>query len=304
MKSETRNIAKHNFDHIYNCDDPRPYFTTLRPLDYRIHEGAIPVLDRCTRMLARLRGLSRITMVDVCTGYGVNAALLRHRVELDELYDLYDESARSPAIAQERLIEKDRRFFEARRIRNTPVHRVIGIDRAPRAVRYGEDVGLLDYGAAENLEDRQPSEELRKRLANTTLVTVVGGLGYLSPNTFEHILGNVRSQRPPWIVAFPLLTVSLQPFRHMFARFGLRTEVWEYDTFPQRRFVDQDEESRIKGRLRKQGVPVPNGEEYLQARMICARPRAEVEAIPLREIIAKPRRTSVGQDNESVAALF
>ena len=43
MTSESRSFAKHNFDQTYNRSDPRSYFSTLRPLDYRIHRTAIPV---------------------------------------------------------------------------------------------------------------------------------------------------------------------------------------------------------------------------------------------------------------------
>ena len=80
--------GKENFDRIYNCKDPRPYFTTLRALDYRIHRHAIPIFARCAKLLSVHRNLRRIKMVDLCSGYGVNAALLRFRVTLDDLYTL------------------------------------------------------------------------------------------------------------------------------------------------------------------------------------------------------------------------
>ena len=102
MSLKSRGCGKHNFDQIYNCSDPRPYFTTLRPLDYRIHRTATPVFARCAKLLALQRGLRRVTMVDVCAGYGINAALLRHSVNLDDLYDLYDSDA-TPAEDHESL---------------------------------------------------------------------------------------------------------------------------------------------------------------------------------------------------------
>jgi len=126
VTSESRNFAKHNFDHTYNCSDPRSYFSSLRPLDYGIHRTAIPVFARCADLLARQRSLRSVTMVDLCAGYGVNAALLRYHVNLDELYDLYDEDAIPVAVDQASVTESDKRFFASRRIKNAPVDKVIG----------------------------------------------------------------------------------------------------------------------------------------------------------------------------------
>lgn len=303
MTSESRSFAKHNFDHTYNRSDPRSYFSTLRPLDYRIHRTAIPVFARCANLLARQRGLRRVTMVDICSGYGVNAALLRHKVSLDELYDLYDETTTPAATDQSPFIESDKRFFASRRLKSAPVDKVIGIDVAARAVRYAENVGLLDYGASENLECGAPGGALREQLANATLITVTGGMGYIGPQTFEHILTNVRARRAPWVVAFPLRTTPLEPFCRLFARFGLRTEVWKSETFSQRRFADEIELCNAAKRLREMGLPSPKLDEYHQTQMICARPAIEADAIPLREIMAKPRRSVDGPLREIAAAL-
>ena len=298
MTSQSRSFAKYNFDHTYNCSDPRSYFSSLRPLDYGIHRAAIPVFARCADLLTRRRSLRSVTMVDLCAGYGVNAALLRHRVNLDELYDLYDEDATPAATDQASVIKSDKRFFASRRIKSAPVDKVIGIDSAARAVRYAENVGLLDYGAGENLECAAPSDALREQLANASLITVTGGMGYIGPQTFEHILTNVRTRHAPWIVAFPLLTTPLEPFLRLFSRFDLRTEIWEHETFPQRRFADEHEFSNAANSLNKLGLPSPNEDDYLQTKMIGARPSIEADAIPLREIMSKPRRSVNGALSE------
>jgi hypothetical protein len=92
-------------------------------------------------------------------------------------------------------------------------------------------------------------------------------------------------------VAFPLLTTPLEPFRRLFDRFDLRTEIWEQETFPQRLFTNEQELSNVADSLRKLGLPSPNSDDYLQTRMICARPTIEADAIPLRELMPKPRRS-------------
>jgi hypothetical protein len=290
---DTREFAKKNFDHTYNCEDPRPYFTTLRPLDYRIHRDALPLFEECARTLARACGVPRITMVDLCTGYGINAAMMRHSVGLDDLYDLYDLNdcrSGSPQSDLPSRLERDRRFFVAKRLKGAPVGKIVGIDKAERAVHYAEAVGLLDHGAAEDLEQNEPSARFRAELADVALITVTGGMGYIGARTFERILKHVRSDRRPWIVAFPLLTVAVGPLRRMFARFGLQTEIWERDTFPQRQFASQSEKVDTENRLREIGAPKRDRGNYMYSRMILARPDADAQSFPIDEIMAKPRR--------------
>lgn len=288
MSSESRSRGKRGFDHIYNCADPRPYFTTLRPLHYCIHHTAVPFFRRCATHLALRRNLRRITMVDVCAGYGINAALLRHDVSLDGLYELYDESAVPAAADPEALKASDRRFFASRRLKRSPIEKVVGIDSAARAVRYAQDVGLLHYGACENLERDPPSTGLCEHLAKISLITVTGGMGYIGPQTFEHLLANVRMRQMPWIAAFPLLTTPLEPFRDLFDRFGLHTEIWEAETFAQRRYADEEELRVMAINHARMGLPSPRPGDDLQARLVLARPPSDAAALPLRGLLSLP----------------
>ena len=122
-------------------------------------------------------------MVDLCAGYGVNAALLRFRVTLDDLYTLYDAESTPPLHAGVSLEDWDRRFFASRLLWQR-VHRPRGRDRqGGTCSSNAESVGLVDYGASEDLEDGEPSTELRRRLLGANLVTITGGMGYIGPRT-------------------------------------------------------------------------------------------------------------------------
>ena len=277
--------GKKNFDRIYDCKDPRPYFTTLRALDYRIHRHAIPIFARSAKLLSVHRNLRRIKMVDLCAGYGVNAALLRFRVTLDDLYTLYNAESTPPLRAGVSLEDWDRRFFASRLRGNGSIGPVIAIDKAECAIRYAESVGLVDYGASEDLEDEEPSTELRRRLLGASLVTVTGGMGYIGPRTMENILANVGPSILPWIIAFPLVGTPLEPFSRVFSDFGLRVEVWNNETFPQRRVANgEDHFHSVSGVCNH--APSPSmSHVYLQTRLLCARPADEADVLPLSDIM-------------------
>ncbi|KPC83446.1 hypothetical protein ADL35_17450, partial [Streptomyces sp. NRRL WC-3753] len=110
--------------------------------------------------------------------YGVNAALLNHKLSLADLYDRYTDARETGGLSAVLLADEDRTFFDE--LRRPEAVRTIGIDAAKRAVGYAERVGLLDAGFAENLEAAEPSARLRRTLAGTDLITVTGGVGYIS----------------------------------------------------------------------------------------------------------------------------
>ncbi|MFD3564662.1 hypothetical protein ACFWVU_34135 [Streptomyces sp. NPDC058686] len=65
----------------------------------------------------------------------------------------------------------------------------IGLDTADNAVQYALAVGLLDEAYAENLEHHQPSPRLWRAVADTGLITVTGGVGYITPSHLPRVAG-------------------------------------------------------------------------------------------------------------------
>lgn len=275
--------GKADFEAIYNCPDPRRYFTTLQPLDYQIPHHGQAVFRAVAEVLERRRSdRPPLNVVDLCCSYGVNAALLNHRLSLSELYGRYT-GYRPDASTTRQLAEADRTFFATRR-RDRAV-RVTGLDAAQHAVDYARAVGLLDHGFAENLELDEPSPALRQALADTDLITVTGGVGYITERTFGRLLDSVSS--PPWVAAFVLREVSYRPVSALLARAGLVTEKLTTRTFRQRRFADGDERRAALEALARRGLSITGKETdgFYHAELYLSRPAADVAALPLTDLL-------------------
>jgi hypothetical protein len=230
--------GKSRFDDIYNEPDPRPYFRRLGLLEYEIPHHAQAVFRRTRADRAAASGAdSRITVLDLCCSYGINAALLNHDLTLAELYAHYT-GPEAEALTSAELIERDKEFYASRRRADaTPV---IGLDAAENAVHYAQAVGLLDEAYAENLEERPPSRRLRRAVAGTGLITVTGGIGYISHRTFEALLECARL--PVWVSAFVLRTVAYESVVTSLAEYGLVTETDSTRNYPQRLFTGPEEQ--------------------------------------------------------------
>ncbi|WP_413252313.1 hypothetical protein [Streptomyces lydicus] len=275
----TTDWGKADFEAIYNCPDPRRYFTTLQPLEYQIPHHGQAVFRAVAETLQRHRGAHRpLNVVDLCCSYGVNAALLNHRLTLTDLYTRYtDHRPDTPTPDQLRI--DDRTFFATRR--RAEAFRVTGLDAAGQAVDYARSVGLLDGGFSENLELEEPSPALRRTLADTDLITVTGGVGYITARTFGRLVEGMST--PPWVAAFVLREVSYRPISALLARAGLVTEKLTTRTFRQRRFVDGAERRAALEALAGRGLSVTGKESdgFYHADLYVSRPAADVAAFPL-----------------------
>jgi hypothetical protein len=118
--------AKADFTSIYNEADPRAYFATLGALSYEIPRHGRLVFER---LLDVMGGRDGKTVLDVCCSYGINAALLNHKIDLEELDRHY---ASVGAVDASVLEEIDRDWFAARR--RADAVRTVGLDVAERAV--------------------------------------------------------------------------------------------------------------------------------------------------------------------------
>ncbi|MFJ5035127.1 hypothetical protein ACIQB5_45515 [Streptomyces sp. NPDC088560] len=231
--------GKSRFDDIYDRPDPRAYFRRLAPLEYEIPHHAQPVFRQVAADRAALadghRG--RPAMLDVCCSYGINAALVNHDVTLAEMYERYTAPGRRTMPTAE-LAAQDKEFYaERRRPDAVPV---FGLDVAAPAVRYACEVGLLDAGFTDDLEQGPPGAGLSGALAEVGLITLTGGGSYVTARTFTALLGGVR--RPVWVSAFVLRTVSYHPIVRALAAHGLSTTVDVTRTYPQRLFTDEREQ--------------------------------------------------------------
>lgn len=267
--------GKASFAEAYDRPDPRSYFRTLGPYEYLTPHHAQQIFRRLTAARAPR------TVVDLCCSYGVNAALLNHQLTLEELYHRYTDPALDDLSPAE-LSLRDRQFYAARR--RPEAVPVVGIDAATGPVEYARRAGLLDAAFAENLERATPSPELRTAVADAGLVTVTGGVGYVSARSFDQLLAVIDS--PPWVAAFALRAVPYGPIAEVLAEYGLVTERLDR-TFRQRRFTGPEEEAATLRAVLDAGLD-PTGlesEGWFHAVLYVSRPPAEVGAPPLEELL-------------------
>lgn len=275
--------GKASFDDVYDRADPGAYLHAMSALAYQIPAHARAVFAHlATTVGATGQGPSRV--LDLCCSYGINAALLNHDVTLAELYDRYRDPALDARSASDR-IAADRAFFADHRLPS--VVPMVGLDAAANAVRYAVGVGLLEAGRSDDLERHEPGPPLRRLLSDVRLVTVTGGIGYITEVTFDRLLG-AATQPPPWVAAFCLRWVDMAGIGQVLARHGLTLEMLPGRTFRQRRFAGTAERRHAFARLRELGVD-PEGVEtdgYHHTSLYVARPGSAAAHTSLGELLA------------------
>ena len=252
--------GKASFDHIYDLEDPREYFRTLEKLDYRAPQNGYLLFSALVeaRKRALLDGGNReVTVVDLCCSYGINGALLKYDLTLDDLYERYrlEELA---SLSSEELAVVDAEFYESRKREAPP--KVVGVDVAGNAIFYALKPGLLDEGFAENLEDNEPTDALKEAVSTADLLTVTGGVGYVWERTFDRLLGCMAEGYVPWVATFPLRMVDYEPIAGILSKYGLVTEKLSDRTFAQRCFASADEQEYVLRELASMGID-PDGKE-------------------------------------------
>ncbi|QIN78643.1 hypothetical protein GBA65_09040 [Rubrobacter marinus] len=284
--AEHNQQSKANFDGVYDLPDPRGYFEALGSLDYRAPEHGSRVFSALLGAMAG-EASDGPRVLDLCCSYGVNAALLKHDLTLDDLYARYA-SPDLAGLSAEELAISDVAFYRSRRRSQAP--EVVGTDSAARAVSYALRAGLLDGGSAENLEEDEPTEALRRDARGIRLVTVTGGVGYIWERTFERVLSCVADgseNGAPWVAAFAVRFVDYDPIAAVLARRGLVTEKLSTHTFPQRRFEGAAERDHVLRQLAAAGID-PAGKEdegWYHADLYLSRPSEEVSAAPVDELL-------------------
>lgn len=265
--------GKASFDHVYNEADPRAYFKTLGDLEYQAPAHGARIFRRLVERQREQLGREDLVVLDLACSYGVNAALLNHDLTLDALYARY----RSPELASlstEELVLADREFYDEHRRPDTV--RVLGQDVADRAVTYAQRVGLHWQSTSENLEEDDPSNALAEALAQVNLITVTGGVGYVSERTFDRVLKCVGGDDACWVAAFVLRWIEYDPIAEVFVTYGLETERLAGHVFPQRQFADDTERDFALKELSRIGVD-PGGmfEGWYLSEFYLSRPKGQ-----------------------------
>jgi SAM-dependent methyltransferase len=255
--------GKISFDHIYTAPDPRPFYGTLRRVDYHIPQLAKPYFTKLVEEYRAERGIPRPTVLDVGCSYGVNSALLRCETTMDELYDHYTDPG-VQALDRAALIEADRK-----RVR-TDDTRFFGLDASAPALGYARSAGFLDETIHADLERDEPDAAQQALLDQVDLVVSTGCVGYVTEKTLARIARGSR----PWMAHFVLRMFSYDPVAASLAGLGYETAPID-GVFRQRRFASAEEQTQILGTLDSAGVDARGleSEGWLYAQLYVSRPK-------------------------------
>jgi hypothetical protein len=276
---EQINEAKANMDHIYNQTDPRMYFGELEKLGYAIPGIAKPIFQQLISHLQQSRN-ETVRMLDLGCSYGVNAALLKHKLSLSELFEHWGQKKLEDATSAA-VMANDRDFFA--NLGEPEDIEVIGFDLADNAIAYAEDVGLLDEGFAINLETNPLSATAKEELASVDLVASTGSVGYVTEKSFERLLPAITQGQSPWMGNFVLRMFPFDAIEEALNGWGYVTEKLADQTFFQRRFASTDERDQMLEQLIDRGID-PTGMETeggLLAEFYLSRPIKDAASMPV-----------------------
>ena len=281
---ESINEVKVNMDYIYDQPDPRAYFRELCKLDYSIPDNAKPIFQKLIGHLREQRD-DTIEVLDLGCSYGVNAAILKHDLTMEKLYNHWA-TAKMVSATSEELVAYDQQFYAAET--GPEDIKVVGLDQAENAITFALESGLLDEGIVVNLEKEPLTSLAGKKLETIDLVTSTGCVGYVTEKSFDRIVSAVSEKPMPWIANFVLRMFPFDTIEQELGKQGYVTEKLEGETFIQREFISDDEQGKVVQQLSDLGVD-PEGNESegkFLAEFYLSRPKEEVANMPLGSLFA------------------
>src|SRR5262249_9903945 len=195
--------------------------------------------------------------------YGINGALLRCDLTMDDLYERYDTD-----LPTHQMLERDRSLGKTGTC-------FVGLDVSLPALEYAAAAGFIDDAVHADLEAADPTPDQRARLAGTDLAISTGCIGYVTDLTVGRVVR--ASDRPPWMAHFVLRMYPFDAIAACLADLGYTTTRSE-QVFRQRRFASPDEQVQVLDRLSGLGLD-PSGLEsdgWLYAQLFISRPRPRI----------------------------
>jgi hypothetical protein len=246
-----------------------------------IPDLAEPIVRQLLAARAKRYGETPVVL-DVGCSYGINAALQRFPVSFNTLRSRYARGEMA-AVEAAQLARLDRSFYAS--WPEIGAARFIGLDVSEPAVGYAREVGLLDAGITSDLENKPLSAAEANLLRPVNVILSTGCVGYVTERTYNKVLDAVES--PPWIISFVLRMFPYDTLAASLAGHGLVTERLAGATFVQRRFRDVQEFTKTLEQLAERGVDTTGfeSEGRFQAELFVSRPEADVQAVPLGDLV-------------------
>ncbi len=260
---------------IYNEANPVSYFSELHELDYQIPQNAKPIFQKLIEVRRAMTGDEAIKLIDVGCSYGVNGALLKYGLSMNQLYQMYDAKRNQNP---DQMIRRDKLFYSSPL---DPALEIVGVDTAEHAIDYAVRNGLLDDGFTTNLEKQDPLPEEANAVENADMIISTGCIGYVTEQSLERLL-EASGESQPWMAHFVLRMFDFEGSQDMLSRHGYVTEKLD-GLFRQRRFVSDVEQHNVLDNLQALGIDPSGAEEdgWYMAELFVSRPEQEAHALPL-----------------------
>ncbi len=262
-----------DFEQVYDLPDPRSYYRALAPLDYRAPALITGFLRRHYQVIAKHRDADRLALLDLCSGYGANGALLKHRLDLAGLFAFYDGDGAGSG-------GDDRDFFAGQAAREDCRFEIAGLDIAEVALAYARRCGLIDHLFTDNLVTAAPSPGLRDFLRRSDLVIETGGIGAIMVDCCRRILQSLETDRGPWFLLCPRPDWDHEPLWQVFEDAGYRSERVSGPLLYRRTMASEHKGALARTAATGRDPDAHFRDGYYLISMMLARPEADCQDLP------------------------
>ena len=286
MTDQENNLPQHkdDFGRVYDLDDPSPYFTALRPADYRMPAVLAAALKSIFGMTVKAREADdSLKLLDLGCGYGVVGALLRHDVSMSDLYAHFGARSWEPADARN-YWASDAGYFSKRRDEQMKFD-IGGTDIAGVALEYAAALGFIDEVFHENLLEHPPSPAFAGFIRGLDVVVESGSLGGVLQVAFARILDADEENRP-WFIYCPRPDVDWRSIADLWRERGYRAENLSTVPTRYRKPLGNFERYDMLRITRSMGKPdeAVMRDDYLLVNLTLARHVHDAEALPVEQL--------------------
>jgi SAM-dependent methyltransferase len=245
------NQKKLNLSHIYNLRNPEPYYQFITQYKYDLPERAKSYFLKVINTYRHYESLRDLKILDIGCSYGINAALLKFKKSIPEIYQHYTDDSLDIKPAELSRRHLDSKWFHESS--SDEGLQFIGLDSAENAVNYAVEAQLLQKGISTNLEKLPLSPEDSASLQDINLLISTGCIGYITEVTFDKILAAVRGINQLWGAVFVLKMFDLSEIQKTLAKYNL-VLVETGVTVKQRSFSSVDEKESMINFIEKHGL--------------------------------------------------
>ena len=237
------------FNNIYNSKDPRAYCLAMKKLQYVIPKESSIIFKKIFAQYRKQFSKKKIKILDLGSSYGINSAMLKFKLGLEDFYDLYS-TQNTKNCSSKKLSKRDKKTY----IKTNSDHEMdfIGFDSSKQALKYAQKCGLLKESIHANLEVNDLKKKHKKNIQNLDFIISTGCIGYITNTTLEKIL-NTTHPKKPWMVHCVLRIFDLKEIVLMFESYNYDVIIHK-NPIKQRRFASHEEKLRILEKLNKMQI--------------------------------------------------